>query len=160
MISSSGQKRDSLLFVYGTLRPCSNTAMARWLASEARYVGPARVRGRLYDLGYYPGLRCARSTRDWVLGDLYALRCVAKALRALDRYEGLSRGRAGARFVRTRTAVVVQHGARRACFRRCVAWLYAYRLPVPQRAAVCSGDYRERLRGGALGSPATSSLSR
>ena len=71
MISSRLTARDSLLFVYGTLRPFVAIPMARWLRRAARYVGPATTRGRLYDLGSYPGMRAARNCRERVLGDVY-----------------------------------------------------------------------------------------
>ena len=40
MISSRRTGRDSLLFVYGTLRPFVDIPMAQWLRRAARYVGP------------------------------------------------------------------------------------------------------------------------
>ncbi len=70
MISSRRTGRDSLLFVYGTLRPFIDIPMARWLRRAARYVGQATARGRLYDLGPYPGLRAARGCGERVVGDV------------------------------------------------------------------------------------------
>lgn len=142
MISSSGKKRDSLLFVYGTLRPCACTAAARWLASKARYLGPARTRGRLFDLGRYPGLLPPRSARDWVEGDLYVLRSVGM-LRELDRYEGVLQ-RTPVGFDRVRSIVAVPRGSGGPRF--VVAWQYVYRGPVRRCAHIRSGDYRDRLR--------------
>ena len=60
-----------LLFVYGTLRRQSPHPMARYLARHARYVGTARVAGRLYDLGPYPGMLPAAEADDFVHGDLF-----------------------------------------------------------------------------------------
>ena len=71
MISSRRTGRDSLLFVYGTLRPFVDIPMAKWLRRAARYMGPATTRGRLYDLGAYPGMRAARGRGEFVAGDLY-----------------------------------------------------------------------------------------
>ena len=51
MISSRLTRRDSLLFVYGTLRPFADVEMAKWLHGNARYLGSATTQGRLYDLG-------------------------------------------------------------------------------------------------------------
>jgi gamma-glutamylcyclotransferase (GGCT)/AIG2-like uncharacterized protein YtfP len=70
MISSPLTGRDSLLFVYGTLRPFVDIPMAKWLRRAAHYVGPATMRGRLYDLKRYPGLHAPRSRRDCVVGDV------------------------------------------------------------------------------------------
>ena len=138
MISSSVAERDSLLFVYGTLRPCSRTPVARWLGAHACYLGPARTRGRLYDLGHFPGLRAPRSLREWVSGDLYVLPRAAM-LRTLDRYETAPHGRGLAPFERVRCSVELQRNMGRA--RRHIAWAYVYRRSIMQCARIRSGDY-------------------
>jgi gamma-glutamylcyclotransferase (GGCT)/AIG2-like uncharacterized protein YtfP len=133
MIPSRLAPRDSLLFVYGTLRPLVRIPMAEWLERVAHYSGRARTRGRLYDLGPYPGLRAPRSSGDWVIGDLYRLP-TPSILRVLDRYEaGTSRGRP--RFVRRRCTVVLP------CRRRRCAWLYVYRPVTLGRPRIAHGDY-------------------
>jgi gamma-glutamylcyclotransferase (GGCT)/AIG2-like uncharacterized protein YtfP len=76
------------LFVYGTLRRLSQHPMARRLAQAARHVGAARIAGRLYNLGRFPGLKAPRSPDDRVHGDVYDLgENSAETLRALDAYE-------------------------------------------------------------------------
>jgi len=127
MISARSTERDSLLFVYGTLREIFDIPMARRLRREARSLGSARVAGRLYDLGRYPGIKRSRRRDEWVIGELYRLRAASRTLRALDRYE--------ARFVRER--VVVRVGRQRAHY----AWFYRYRGPVRTRDRIASGDY-------------------
>lgn len=125
---------NELLFVYGTLRPFVAIPMARWLAAEARYVGPARARGRLYDLGPYPAMHVALGRRQWVVGDVYRVTS-PRVLRALDLYE------AGARawrpqFERVRCIVALTRGGRRA------AWVYLYRPRVRRARRIVRGDYR------------------
>jgi gamma-glutamylcyclotransferase (GGCT)/AIG2-like uncharacterized protein YtfP len=136
-MSSRLRGRDSLLFVYGTLRPFVDIPMARWLQNVATHLGPARTRGRLYDLGSYPGLRPSRRRDEWVAGDLY--RVGGEVLRVLDRYEAGAGSRAP-RFVRKRCEVGI------ARFRSLSAWVYAYRHVVDPRARIASGDYRLALR--------------
>src|SRR5436309_11670207 len=76
------------LFVYGTLKRRSRHPMARRLAESARHVGPARIAGRLYNLGRFPGLKPAHSSQDRVHGDVYDLGDHAEAtLREMDAYE-------------------------------------------------------------------------
>lgn len=133
MITSRLSRRDSLLFVYGTLRPFVDIPMARWLRGAAQYVGQATTRGRLYDLGPYPGLTAARSRGDIVTGDVYRVRN-PRVFRVLDRYEAGS-ARSCARFVRERCAVKLARTRR-------AAWLYRYRYSVVGAARVRSGDYR------------------
>jgi gamma-glutamylcyclotransferase (GGCT)/AIG2-like uncharacterized protein YtfP len=124
---------DSLLFVYGTLRPFVEIPMARWLRRVARYVGPGRTRGRLYDLGPYPGFKAARRSDEWVTGDLYRIRNPL-AMRRLDRYEaGTGHGRP--RFVRRACVVSLGRGRRRA------AWIYVYERNALRRHRIDHGDY-------------------
>jgi gamma-glutamylcyclotransferase (GGCT)/AIG2-like uncharacterized protein YtfP len=138
IITSRFPQRDSLLFVYGTLRPFVDIPMARWLQRVARYVGPAKTRGRLYDLGPYPGLKSARRTCDWVYGDLYEVRDPF-VVRALDRYEaGTGAGRP--RFVRSACVVSVGRRWPRA------AWVYVYQRNPSHRARIAHGDYRAHRR--------------
>lgn len=126
MISSRLVRRDSLLFVYGTLRPFVDIPMARWLRAHACYVGPATARGRLYDLGAYPGMRAARGRGEHVSGDVYRI-ANPRVLRVLDRYE--------AHFVRERCVVKLERRSKS-------AWLYRYRYSVVSAARIASGDYR------------------
>jgi gamma-glutamylcyclotransferase (GGCT)/AIG2-like uncharacterized protein YtfP len=136
MISSRLRRRDSLLFVYGTLRPFVDIPMARWLMSVAAYVGPARVRGRLYDLGPYPGLRPASRRDEWVSGDVY--RVGAKVLVVLDRYEA-GVGSGPPRFVRRRCELIMPNARPRR------GWVYTYERVVRSHARIASGDYRVAL---------------
>jgi gamma-glutamylcyclotransferase (GGCT)/AIG2-like uncharacterized protein YtfP len=137
MIASRRSGRDSLLFVYGTLRPFVDIPMARWLRRATRYLGPATTRGRLYDLGPYPGLRAARGRGEHVAGDVYRV-SRPKVWRALDRYERGVRGKP--RFVRARCVVRFARGKRKA------AWVYRYCYAVVGAARISSGDYRAHCR--------------
>jgi gamma-glutamylcyclotransferase (GGCT)/AIG2-like uncharacterized protein YtfP len=134
MISSRRTGRDSLLFVYGTLRAFVDIPMAQWLRRTARYVGSATTRGRLYDLGPYPGMRAARGRGERIVGDLYRV-ANPRVFRVLDRYEAGS-ARAKARFVRVRCVVKPVRGAGKA------AWAFRYCRSVVSVARISSGDYR------------------
>jgi gamma-glutamylcyclotransferase (GGCT)/AIG2-like uncharacterized protein YtfP len=127
MISSRLARRDSLLFVYGTLRPFVEIEMAKWLRGAARYVGPATTQGRLYDLGAYPGMTAARGRRDRVVGDVYRV-ANPRVLRVLDRYER--------EFARERCIVNLDGGGYG------IAWVYRYRHGIAGAPRIASGDYR------------------
>ena len=131
MISARLTQRDSLLFVYGTLRAFSDIPMARRLRREACRLGVARVAGRLYDLGRYPGISLPRRRGDSVTGELYRLKRPRCTLRVLDRYE--------ARFVRE----LVRARLGRRVYR---AWVYRFRGSVRARDRIASGDYESHLR--------------
>ena len=59
------------------------------LAREAGLLGPARIQGRLYDLGSYPGLIVSSTPADNVFGEIFELRDPAQTLPWLDAYEGI-----------------------------------------------------------------------
>src|SRR5262249_35845612 len=89
------------------------------LGPAAILVGPARIRGSLYDFGEYPGL--VLDDGDWVVGELYRLTDLAARLPALDRAEGYDPAdEAGSLYVR-RAATVTRarrrRGARRLALR-------------------------------------------
>jgi len=76
------------LFVYGTLRRGSPNRFAQLLESQARFIGNARVVGRLYSFGKYPGAIRSDLPGEWVRGEVFLLKAPARILQALDEYEG------------------------------------------------------------------------
>jgi gamma-glutamylcyclotransferase (GGCT)/AIG2-like uncharacterized protein YtfP len=125
----------SLLFVYGTLRRKSVHPMARFLAERAAYLGRAKMRGRLYDLGRYPGMTPAELSDDWVHGELYQLHAPEETLDALDRYEGCPLPGEPALFERAVGEAVTETGESRS------VWVYWYRGEVSAERRIRSGDY-------------------
>lgn len=133
---SLGERSPRLLFVYGTLRPCAGTAMARWLAEAGLHVGSGSVRGRLYDLGPYPAFVDAGARVEWVRGDVYRLPRLEPLLRVLDRYESHA-------YARVRRPVRLDAlGPRRRD-----AWIYLYLGPLLGVPRIASGEYGRRARG-------------
>lgn len=123
----------TLLFVYGTLLRGRGAAYRRELAPYASFLGPARVRGRLFDLGAFPGLLPSEDVRDFVIGELHTLRFPERALRRLDHYEGPE-------FERRMQWITA--GARR----QARAWVYFYRRPGECRRRIPHGNYAVWLR--------------
>jgi gamma-glutamylcyclotransferase (GGCT)/AIG2-like uncharacterized protein YtfP len=115
------------LFVYGTLR--RGAAMHGLLEGRVRYVGPARVAGRLLDLGAFPALAVAVDPGERVQGDLFAIAAATRdvLLDTLDRYEG-------DRFERERALVEGPSGETE-------AWLYRWRGDPRGRRLISGGDY-------------------
>lgn len=122
------------LFVYGTLKRRSRHPMARRLARIARYAGPGRIAGRLYNLGRFPGLKPPRSPDDWVEGDLYELGDDADAiLREMDAYEN-AESPPPAPYDRTREPIRTDSVER-------LAWVYWYRGEVDEAHYIASGVF-------------------
>jgi gamma-glutamylcyclotransferase (GGCT)/AIG2-like uncharacterized protein YtfP len=124
-----------LLFVYGTLRRNSAHPMARFLAERARFVGEARVPGRLYDLGRYPGMTPPRHDGEWVLGDLYDLGEDEHTLGELDGYENAESPQPEF-FDRQRADVTLGDGT------TVSAWVYWWRGNVEETRRIVSGTWR------------------
>ena len=104
------------LFVYGTLHPnCAPPDIAE-TARCMRFNGAGWVRGRLIDLGDYPGLIAGDGR---VEGTVFAV--PSDAWPALDAYEGCIQGAPEASlFLRQKIAVSMADGSTRSC------WVYRY----------------------------------
>jgi len=116
------------LFVYGTLLSALQNEFARLLAERETLLGRARIHGKLYRLGRYPGLLLSSAPDEWVVGEVYQLRHGAPTLATLDQYEG-------AEFTRVTATVFPETGEPLA------AWVYVYNRPVTEAQRILSGDY-------------------
>lgn len=116
------------LFVYGTLRRGSKNKFATLLAERAEFVGPARVRGRLYDLGEYPGARQELESEGWISGEVYRF-SDPELLKSLDGYEGPE-------FDRHQTTAQAENGG-------VDCWIYWYK-GTPAGRLIASGDWFQR----------------
>jgi gamma-glutamylcyclotransferase (GGCT)/AIG2-like uncharacterized protein YtfP len=111
------------LFIYGTLHPDRAPAEIAPTVALLKPLGPATLRGRLLDLGAYPGLLLPGEAI--VPGQLFALP-EDRALRhrvwaALDAYEGFRPGSPEySLFTRVLTVVTLPDGSSRR------AWVYLF----------------------------------
>ena len=78
---------SAYLFVYGTLLDKENEFGAL-LLQNSTFVTDGRLRGKLYDLGEYPGAVVVEDMDNWVYGSVYSIRNPEVTLKILDRYEG------------------------------------------------------------------------
>ena len=142
------------LFVYGTLSPRHAPPEIAATVRRLRPVGAASVRGRLYDLGEYPGAILSKSSRSVIRGEVFELPTDTKTLSSLDNYEGFEPGKPGSSlFVRRACPVVLDDGTRLRC------WVYVYNGDTRQAQPVRSGRYARRGRGGRRSSGAGASAS-
>ena len=138
MIAARPTARDSLLFVYGTLLAFVATAAGDRLRRQSSLVARAKVAGRLYDLGRYPGLAPSRRPGEWVIGELYRLTSPRFTLRALDLFEA-GAGPVLTRFTREPTIAYVGSRARRR------VWVYRFVGPVRAERRLAGGDYERHI---------------
>ena len=75
------------LFVYGTLRPAHAPPSLAEVVATFRPLGPARIRGRLYDLGPYTGAVADSRAESWVHGEIVEATAATPPLAWFDHYE-------------------------------------------------------------------------
>ena len=124
---------EKRLFVYGTLR--QGHLMHGLLRPLGRFLGRASVKGRLYDLGGYPGL-VLDDAAGWVHGELYSLTRPGQAFEVLDEYEGCLPAEVGKPEYRRVLCEVVNDRGR---FSK--AWMYEYVGSVAGFALLADGNY-------------------
>jgi gamma-glutamylcyclotransferase (GGCT)/AIG2-like uncharacterized protein YtfP len=124
------------LFVYGTLLSAAGHPMGARLQREARLIGPATARGRLYSLGAYPGLVESDRAGSVVHGEVYALRMPVLSLKWLDAYEGIVPGKPDeSPYERVLRRVRLATG------QNIDVWVYLYRKSVRLRPEVKGGRW-------------------
>jgi gamma-glutamylcyclotransferase (GGCT)/AIG2-like uncharacterized protein YtfP len=114
-IASRLHADGQLLFVYGTLRLGGSNDIRRF-GPHSRLVGPARVQGRLHDLGPYPGMVLGGPA--WVWGELHLIEPAIEP--ALDDLEEVWPQRSGV-YRRTRVLAFFESGG---VSQRCSALAY------------------------------------
>jgi gamma-glutamylcyclotransferase (GGCT)/AIG2-like uncharacterized protein YtfP len=127
--------RPDKLFVYGTLRR-GHPLHEHLDESSSQFLGHGRIKGRLYDLGDYPGAMPADSPGQEVAGEIYVLSDPESQLRKLDELEEFDPSNLeDSLFVRRLIEVELDDG------RKAQAWAYFLpRRPVKARL-IPSGDY-------------------
>ena len=119
------------LFVCGTLRSNMQNEWSRLLAARAELLGPAKMRGALFDLGSYPGMIASADAPGFVIGEVFKLNGAAGTFFELDRYEGED-------FERRIVSVTRSDG------REMEAWAYLYKIDTSGKPPIESGYYLNR----------------
>jgi gamma-glutamylcyclotransferase (GGCT)/AIG2-like uncharacterized protein YtfP len=124
------------LFVYGSLLSAIGHPSGERLRREARLVGSASIPGRLYRVGWYPGLVEAAAGDSRVYGEVYALADPAGSLAWLDEYESIVPGKeASNEYVRAERTVQLASG------QQVSAWVYLYQWDVTGVQLVADGRW-------------------
>lgn len=94
------------------------------------------MRGRLYQLGGYPGLVPTSEPDAWVQGEVYVLENPSELLVRLDEYEGCGPDSGKPHeFVRDQREAVLETGESD------LVWVYIYKGAIAGRDEILSGDY-------------------
>jgi gamma-glutamylcyclotransferase (GGCT)/AIG2-like uncharacterized protein YtfP len=121
------------IFFCGTLRSdVPNSKFPQFLAGDAEFVSNAKVHGKLYDLGEYPGL--ILGAEGWVIGQVFSIVNPAEVMVRLDEYEG-------ADFKRVEAKVLLDTGE------WIDSWMYVFGGSVDGKRAIASGDFNNKGMG-------------
>jgi pyruvate carboxylase len=74
------------LFVYGTLRKGFSSPVYKSIVEDIEWMGYSTVKGRLYDIGEYPGA-VPSDSEDLIIGEIIRIKSPVKVLGLLDEYE-------------------------------------------------------------------------
>lgn len=111
--------------------------MARFLEQRSKYVGPAKLRGLLLDLGPFPGL--IESSDFWTFGEVVELADADRTLPELDEYEGCGRDPEPPLLYQRRAVnAILEDG------RDVEVWTYFYTGPVANYQRMEEGRYPVR----------------
>lgn len=123
------------LFVYGTLLDESNPYGA-YLHENAKFYASGKIKGKLYDIGNYPGAIADTEGDNYVYGSIYEIKEVVSVLKELDDYEGFGDDFAQPNeFIRVLTTVEA-NGEKKSC------WIYVYNFPTDGLTRIDDGRYR------------------
>ena len=124
----------SYLFVYGTLLNKQNEFGA-YLNANCTFYADGKFKGRLYDMGEYPGAIFDSKSDGYVLGKIVRLNNTKQVLKQLDYYEGFGPEETQPNlFVRELIPVNTVGGT-------VECWVYLYNLPIDGFRKITSGIY-------------------
>ena len=130
------------LFVYGSLRSGFHSPAYEYISRFFSFAGNAKVRGRLIDMGSYPG-GIPTNDNSFIIGELYAAKDPAEfswAIGQLDDYEGVAVEADEVQLYRREITEVHVNGV------VTHAWIYWYNGDVSGRPVIASGDLVQYLQ--------------
>jgi len=127
---------NDLIFVYGTLLDPENK-YGVYLRDNSKFFSSAKLKGKLFDLGDYPGVVLYPDGTDLVHGILLQMDDPATVLDVLDIYEGFGKDQPQPNeFVRVLTEAVTEPGI-------VICWVYVYNRSLDNVRQITSGNYHE-----------------
>lgn len=130
------------LFVYGSLRSGFKSPAYEYISRYFKFVGDAKVKGRLFDMGSYPAA-IPTSDNAYIIGELYTIRDESEfawAIAQLDDYEGVNVEGDEVQLYRRELAEIKTND------HAVAAWMYWYNRDVSGKPEIISGDVVEYLK--------------
>lgn len=127
------------LFVYGSLLSGFHHPAYQYISEYFQFIGPARVKGLLYDMGDYPAAIPSHS-EQYIKGELYELtnpESFGWVIGQLDDYEGVDAGEGETPLYRRDLVTVhcMDHVAE--------SWIYWFCGDITGKPLIASGDVLE-----------------
>ena len=130
------------LFVYGSLRSGFRSPAYEYISKYFTFVGDARIKGKLYDLGEYPAA-IPVAEDSFIIGELYTIKNEHEfswAMAQLDDYEGLNVEAGEEKLYHRKIEEVYINN------QVVSAWVYWYSGDVTGKPVIVSGDILEFLK--------------
>jgi gamma-glutamylcyclotransferase (GGCT)/AIG2-like uncharacterized protein YtfP len=124
------------LFVYGSLRSGFHSPMYEYISRFFKFIGEAKVKGKLYDLGTYPA-GVTSEEESYIVGELYQAineHEFSWAIGQLDDYEGVSVEADEIQLYRREATEVYINDS------ITTAWIYWYNGDITGKPLILSGD--------------------
>ena len=122
------------LFVYGTLLDEDNK-YGVYLRDNSKFYSQGTVKGKLYNIGEYPGAVLLPNNDDAIYGIILKMDDPETALELIDIYEGFGEGHQQPNeFIRILTDADTENGP-------VTCWIYVYNLPTQGLILIESGRY-------------------
>jgi gamma-glutamylcyclotransferase (GGCT)/AIG2-like uncharacterized protein YtfP len=130
---------NDLLFVYGSLLSIDNE-FANYVSQNAIFYGDGKLKGKLYDMGEYPGAILSNNDAYDISGNIVRLNNPEQVLKVLDDYEGFGEDQEQPNlFVRELLPVITSDGVIN-------CWIYLYNLSVADLPEIRSGNYQSYIK--------------
>jgi gamma-glutamylcyclotransferase (GGCT)/AIG2-like uncharacterized protein YtfP len=125
------------LFVYGTLLKNSGHPMAEFISKNAKLLGKATLRGKLFLVDYYPGSIVSKNKNERVKGEVYGFESVENFFHKLDEYEEFDpQNPEKSEFIRKKVDVELLKN-----HENLKVWTYLYNFPTQFLTPIVSGDF-------------------
>jgi len=125
-LKKKGKRMPEKLFVYGTLR--------RKDPKPSNFIAMAKMSGKLYHLGGFPGAKESDNPEDLIVGEIYNIS--PSQLANFDRYEGYDEENPENSFyVREKVTVKMDDGSEDE------VWVYMFNESVNGKKQITSGDW-------------------
>ncbi len=132
------EEKCNYLFVYGTLLAHGNE-FAAYLKQHCYFYSTGKFKGRLYDIGEYPGAISA-DTDQFVHGSIFVINDLDEVFTKLDDYEGFGYDQPQPNeFVRELINIETNQ-------EKLKCWVYLYNLPTKGLWQIDSGDYSQYMK--------------